>query len=131
MASLPETRSPVPPPALPGPDGLHCTLEASGAPADFLDDEAGVAAAIRSAVAAGGATLLDLAVRRFEPQGVTAVALLAESHLSVHTWPEHGYAAIDAYTCGTRDPEAMARAVAASLRAASVSVQVHRRGPGA
>ena len=45
-------------------------------------------------------TLLKLSSHQFHPQGVTAVGLLAESHLSIHTWPEHGYAAVDVFTCG-------------------------------
>ena len=47
-----------------------------------------------------GATLLNLITHRFEPQGVTGLALLAESHISIHTWPESGYAAVDVFTCG-------------------------------
>ena len=45
-------------------------------------------------------TLLDVTSHKFDPQGVSAVALLAESHISIHTWPENGYAAVDVFTCG-------------------------------
>ena len=45
-------------------------------------------------------TLLDLTVHKFEPQGVTGIAMLAESHLSIHTWPENGMAVCDVFTCG-------------------------------
>ena len=52
-----------------------------------------------------GATLLDLSLRRFSPQGVTAVAMLAESHLALHTWPELNYFAADLFYCGAGDSE--------------------------
>lgn len=56
--------------------------------------------AFRAAIEAGKATLVELVVHQFSPQGVSAVAVIAESHLSIHTWPELGYAAIDYFTCG-------------------------------
>jgi S-adenosylmethionine decarboxylase len=59
-----------------------------------------VADAIRQAVREIGATLLHLHVHAFSPQGVTGVAALAESHLALHSWPEHGYLAADVFTCG-------------------------------
>ncbi|MFQ5732482.1 MAG: adenosylmethionine decarboxylase [Planctomycetaceae bacterium] len=62
-------------------------------------------AAIPEIVDAIGATLLHQHVHRFNPQGVTGLAVLAESHLSLHSWPEHGYLAADVFTCGRRvDP---------------------------
>jgi S-adenosylmethionine decarboxylase len=65
-----------------------------------INDEDVVAAAIREGVGEIGATLLNLYVHAFSPQGVTAVATLAESHLALHSWPEHGYLAADVFTCG-------------------------------
>ena len=56
---------------------------------------------IREAVEAMGATLLGVDVHLFDPQGGTAIAMLAESHLAVHTWPERDYVAIDVFTCGS------------------------------
>jgi S-adenosylmethionine decarboxylase proenzyme len=67
--------------------------------------EMGLAEAIEDAVRAARATLLDLNVRRFYPQGYSAIALLAESHLSLHAWPELGYVALDVFTCGDADPQ--------------------------
>lgn len=67
--------------------------------------ETGLAEAIQEAVRSARATLLDLNVRRFYPQGYSAVALLAESHLSLHAWPELGYVALDVFTCGDADPQ--------------------------
>lgn len=63
--------------------------------------------AIEEAVKRANATLLDIRVHTFNPHGVSGVAVIAESHISVHTWPEHGYAAVDVFTCGERtNPEA-------------------------
>jgi len=63
--------------------------------------------ALREMVTACDVTLLDLRVYPFEPIGVTGVAVLAESHINIHTWPEYGYVAVDIFTCGARkDPSA-------------------------
>lgn len=67
----------------------------------------GLDEAIERAVSEARATLLDLNVRRFYPQGFSAIALLAESHLSLHAWPELGYVALDVFTCGAADPQAI------------------------
>lgn len=67
--------------------------------------ETGLADAIQEAVRGARATLLDLNIRRFYPQGYSAIALLAESHLSLHAWPELGYVALDVFTCGDADPQ--------------------------
>ena len=55
---------------------------------------------VNSRSAKSGPLLISSLTNRFEPQGVTGLALLAESHISIHTWPESGYAAIDVFTCG-------------------------------
>ncbi|MGH3729896.1 MAG: adenosylmethionine decarboxylase, partial [Micromonosporaceae bacterium] len=63
------------------------------------------------------------------PQGVTAVVLLAESHMSIHTWPESGYAAVDVFTCGDQmRPERAVEQIRDHLGAATVTVQTVRRG---
>ena len=65
-----------------------------------------------------GATLLNLITHRFDPQGVTGLALLAESHISIHTWPENGYAAVDVFTCGDHTmPEQACQVLSQELRA--------------
>jgi S-adenosylmethionine decarboxylase len=65
-----------------------------------LNDEAFIRTTITSSAKIAGATLINLVTHSFKPQGVTGLALLAESHISIHTWPEIGYAAIDVFTCG-------------------------------
>lgn len=78
--------------------------------------EQGLAEAIQDAVRGARATLLDLNVRRFYPQGYSAIALLAESHLSLHAWPELGYVALDVFTCGEADPQKIVQALEAHFK---------------
>lgn len=86
--------------------GKHCVQELYRANSTKLNDEAFIRDALREAAVSANATLLDIKTHSFAPHGVTGFALLAESHISIHTWPEHNYAAVDVFTCGdTTDPE--------------------------
>ncbi len=69
-----------------------------------LDCEERIQNAFRKSVEVCGATLLHIHTHKFSPQGVSGVAVLAESHISVHTWPEIGYGAFDVFMCGDADP---------------------------
>ena len=80
--------------------GKHCILELYDCDANKLNDEAFVRTSLTYASKTAGARLLNLITYKFQPQGVTGIALLSESHISIHTWPESGYAAIDVFTCG-------------------------------
>jgi S-adenosylmethionine decarboxylase proenzyme len=92
-----------------------------------LNDLEVLRALMRRAAEAAGATVVGEAFHRYSPHGVTGVLLLEESHFSIHTWPEAGYAALDFYTCGALDPEPAARVVALGVAAQRVSfVEVHR-----
>lgn len=83
--------------------GRHLVLELWGC--KNLNSPDAIEAALREMVAACNVTMLDLRVYPFEPMGVTGIAVLAESHINIHTWPEFGYAAVDIFTCGSRkDP---------------------------
>ena len=62
-------------------------------------------------------TLLDISAHKFQPQGVTIVALLSESHISIHTWPENGSAALDVFTCGDTNPEIAMQDMVEELKA--------------
>lgn len=85
--------------------GRHLILELWGC--RNLNSTDVVERALRDVVRACDLTLLDLNVYPFTPIGVTGVAVVSESHVLVHTWPEHGYAAVDVFTCGERaNPEA-------------------------
>ncbi len=111
------------------PLGMHSMIELYGCPAEMLDDIAVVREAMRAAVAISRGTLLGECEHRFSPHGVTVVGLLAESHISVHTWPEHCYAAADVFTCGTGgDPEGACRSLATSLLAERFHIKTISRG---
>ncbi len=85
--------------------GIHIIAELSDCRRDLLADLAGVRKAMIRAAEEAGAEVREVAFHRFSPQGISGVVVIAESHLSIHTWPELGYAAIDVYTCGTHtDP---------------------------
>lgn len=80
--------------------GVHCMLELYGCDKSKLDDPDFLRRAVREAAEFAGATFLGELQHRFTPVGVTCLGLLAESHISIHTWPEIGYAAADCFTCG-------------------------------
>ena len=109
-------------------DGRHLLADLFGCAG--LDDAALIERALRDAAAAAGATLLDVRLHAFGPgAGVTGVALLAESHISIHSWPERGYAAIDIFLCGRRhDPAAALAVLVDRLGAARVEQQTVARG---
>jgi S-adenosylmethionine decarboxylase len=113
------------------PRSIHCILELNGCPSDLLNDHAFVCEAVKQASEQGLSTLLDMSSHQFHPQGVTVVGLLAESHISIHTWPECGYAAVDVFTCGeTADPHRACRYLVERFRAASHQLLIIPRGQG-
>ncbi|HTJ83860.1 MAG TPA: adenosylmethionine decarboxylase, partial [Polyangiaceae bacterium] len=85
-----------------------------GIEASALDDEDRVRSCLEHAVVEGGFTLYDIRVVRFAPVGVTAAAIVGESHLTLHTWPEEGRAFVDIASCG--EPGGVDRALAAIVR---------------
>jgi len=124
-----EVHSPAPATSSPAGDttapiGKHCILELYDCSRSKLDDEAFLRSTITAAVQQAGATLLQLITHHFEPQGITGLALLAESHLSIHTWPESGYAAVDVFTCGDHTmPEQACRVLIEELQAGQHSLR--------
>ncbi len=80
--------------------GKHIILEMYGCRFEDLDNETLILDTFREAIKQAKMTCLNLSSHKFSPQGVTALALLAESHMSIHTYPESGYAAADVFTCG-------------------------------
>ena len=78
----------------------HILFTLKGCPFGLLDDEAHIRNVLVNAATLSESTLLGIQSHKFDPQGVTAVALLAESHISIHTWPENGMAVCDVVTCG-------------------------------
>lgn len=111
--------------------GVHLLIECLGCDRAVLDDALALEQALRAAADAIGATVVGAMFHRFAPQGVTGVLLLAESHVSVHSWPEQGYAAVDLFTCGARDPAGAVPALVRAVRAERVSVMRVERGEAA
>lgn len=82
--------------------GIHLILEFWGA--KNTNSVKKIEQALRDAVARSETTLLHINLHKFSPQGVSGVAVIAESHISVHTWPEYKYAAFDVFMCGDKNP---------------------------
>jgi len=107
--------------------GQHLLIDLHGA--SGLTDEVKIERAMRDAVAAIGATLLSIDLHRFGGAGgVTGVAMLAESHLSIHTWPEQDFAAVDVFVCGELQPHAALEVFEDALSPDRSSVRMVVRG---
>jgi len=106
--------------------GVHWIIDLHGA--SHLSDVAYIESSLRRCVKASRATLLHMHLHRFEPDGVSGVAVLAESHISVHTWPESRYAAFDVFMCGDTDPEACIDIMREAFEAERIEVKEILRG---
>jgi len=85
----------------------HVLFDLKECPSDLLDDETYIKDSLINAATAAGCKIIKTEIHKFEPQGVTGYVLLAESHLSMHTWPEKGIAKCDIFTCSSNnDPKA-------------------------
>ena len=82
--------------------GQHLILELYGCAPDALSSVAAVQDAMQRAAKAAKATIIDSVFHHFHPHGVSGVVVIAESHFAIHTWPEHGFASVDLFTCGAR-----------------------------
>ena len=108
--------------------GTHLIIEVVDG--EGLDDEARIQGAFRECVDVCGATLLHIHTHKFSPQGVSGVAVLAESHISVHTWPEIGYGAFDVFMCGDAQPWKAVDVLRRTFNAGDVRVKELLRGEG-
>ncbi len=81
--------------------GVHVFLDGHGIKADLLDNINHLKQICKFAIAKSNATFVSAQEKKFDPQGCTLLFLLEESHMSIHTYPEHGYASIDMFTCGS------------------------------
>ena len=108
--------------------GTHLIIEVVDG--DGLDDSDRIERAFRDCIDQCGATLLHIHLHRFQPQGVSGVAVLAESHISVHTWPERRYGAFDVFMCGDADPHRAVPVLKAAFAASEVRVTELLRGEG-
>ncbi|MCA3246452.1 MAG: adenosylmethionine decarboxylase [Azospirillum sp.] len=107
--------------------GTHLLIELWGA--KNLGDAARTEAALREGAVTAGATILHCHLHHFGPNaGLSGVLVLAESHISIHTWPEREYAAIDVFMCGVCDPYKTLPAIKRAFEPASVQIVESRRG---
>ena len=109
--------------------GVHLIVDLHGA--DGLDDIDLIEATLRRCVEAAKATLLHIHLHHFQPNGVSGVVVLAESHISIHTWPDLGYAALDVFTCGKASPDACIPVLREAFKAKRVDVNEILRGQAA
>ena len=108
--------------------GKHIIIELYGATYESLNDIQQLTSILEEAITLAGATLINKLQYKFSPQGVSMIFLLAESHLSIHTWPEQSYAAIDMYTCGKCDPYKAFEYIATKLHAKDSKYLILERG---
>jgi S-adenosylmethionine decarboxylase len=109
--------------------GTHLIVDLWGAKG--IDDLAFVEDTLRECVAAAEATLLHIHLHHFTPNdGISGVAVLAESHISIHSWPESGYAALDIFMCGEAKPHRAVEVLRQRFDPDNLRVEEHRRGRG-
>lgn len=109
--------------------GKHLTVDMYGCSFDTLNNLEFIQSAMLTAIQESNMTLLNFSYHKFEPQGLTALALLADSHLSVHTYPELGYAALDVFTSGDLSrPDKAIRILKTFLKPEKTKITTIRRG---
>lgn len=109
--------------------GRHLILDLQNCNEAVLDDLTFLKECLEQAAARCGATVVGESFHQFSPHGVSGVVNIAESHISIHTWPEYRYAAVDVFTCGeTVDPEEAASLIAERLEAGNRYLIEMRRG---
>lgn len=82
--------------------GIHLILDIWDAAPTSLSDLEYVKSTLLDATRKAGATIIGYKFHRFQPAGISGIVLIAESHISIHTWPDKGYASVDIYTCGNK-----------------------------
>lgn len=111
--------------------GRHCAVDAWGIDFELINNAEFLKARMVEAAEKSGAHVLSVQYKQFEPQGATVLVLLSESHLSIHTYPEKGFAAMDCYTCGdTVDPEVAINYLLEILKPETAYPKLLKRGEG-
>ena len=109
--------------------GIQLMLELKECNRELLDDLPYIKDAMTQAATDVGAHIIGESFHRFNPQGVTGVLAIAESHICIHTWPEYGYAAVDIFTCGTSfEPQRAAKILIDKLESKDPSWTEFERG---
>jgi S-adenosylmethionine decarboxylase len=111
--------------------GSHILADFYGVSARLLQSRNELEVLLRNAAETAGATVLGSHFHSFgSAQGITGVVLLAESHISIHTWPESEFAAVDIFMCGTANPQRALEALVEALSPTQQHVEVAARGRG-
>jgi S-adenosylmethionine decarboxylase proenzyme len=111
------------------PTGTHVLLDVQGVRADLLNNATALEKVLVDASMAAGATILRRTMVQFEPQGVTGFLVLAESHVAIHTYPEHGVAMVDCFTCGlVADPHRAIQCIVDALQPTAYQIKKVGRG---
>lgn len=113
------------------PIATHLLIDLWGVDGALLNDPARLEAVLLEAARAAKCEVLGSVKHRFEPQGASVVVLVAESHLSIHTWPEHGYAAADILTCGMTLPEEGVKSLISGMNPVRAETRQFDRGHAA
>jgi len=109
--------------------GRHVLIEYYGCTKEIIEDNALIEQYMREAADYAGATVVESVFHHFNPFGVSGAVLIAESHLTIHTWPEYDFASVDVYTCGdTVDPSKAADYLADKLQAKKTETMEIPRG---
>lgn len=109
--------------------GTHLLVELRDCNPKIIKDLAKVKNALVSAAKEAKATIIDISFHEFNPFGISGMVIIAESHLSIHTWPEYGYAAVDIFTCGDLiKPEVAASLLIKEFECKTPSIVELKRG---
>ncbi len=109
----------------------HLLVDLHGCPADLLNDIAALETVMVEAAQRAGATVINSMFHHFSPFGVSGVVVIQESHLTIHTWPEQGFAAVDLFTCGTQTrPRRALTHLRRALQCTQIEVRQFMRGQG-
>lgn len=109
--------------------GRHVLAEFTNCDREILDNTELIKAKLSESARRSGATIVKTVFHRYNPHGVSGVIVIAESHISIHTWPEYGYAAVDFFTCGDRvDPMLACQYLQEALGAKEAQIREIARG---
>lgn len=109
--------------------GRHVLAELFGCRSELLNDREVIRNIMLTAAKKAGADVVGDFFHQFSPHGISGVVVISESHLAIHTWPEHGYAAVDVFTCGdTVDPWVACRYMVDNFQATNMTANEVRRG---
>jgi len=109
--------------------GTHLLAELLQCSEEILDDEALIEKTLKKAAETAELQIVGVSTHRFEPQGISSIVIIKESHISIHTWPEYGYAAVDIFVCKGRPLKAL-RFIVGTFRPKQVKVTRIERGIG-